>query len=134
MAGARSQAQLVIDESTAMARAQDDPRAARRAFLATGLSIYFFWNLGSLAGALAGGGLDDPGSLGLDVMFPAAFLALLAPQLRRPGAPTAALGGALIAVVLVPVAPTGVPIMATALAVVPVIALRRRRRAAEVAP
>ena len=43
-----------------MARAQDDPRAARRAFLATGLSIYVFWNLGSLAGALAGGGLDDP--------------------------------------------------------------------------
>ena len=29
-------AHLVIDESTAMARAQDDPAAARRAFLATG--------------------------------------------------------------------------------------------------
>ena len=31
--------------------------------------------------------LGDPHALGLDAMFPAAFLALLAPQLRRPGRP-----------------------------------------------
>jgi 4-azaleucine resistance transporter AzlC len=79
------QAQLVIDESTAMARAQDDAAAAHRAFLATGLSVFLFWNLGTLAGAIAGSGLGDPRRLGLDAMFPAAFLALLAPQLRRPG-------------------------------------------------
>ncbi|MEY2534025.1 MAG: hypothetical protein QOF29_1935 [bacterium] len=42
-------AQLVIDESTAMARAQDDPADAHRAFLATGLSVFVFWNLGTLA-------------------------------------------------------------------------------------
>ena len=73
------QAQLVIDESTAMARAQDDAAAAHRAFLATGLSVFLFWNLGTLAGAIAGSGLGDPRRLGLDAMFPAAFLALLAP-------------------------------------------------------
>ena len=55
------------------------------------------WNAGTLAGALLGGGLGDPRALGLDAMFPAAFLALLAPQLRRPGAPVAAVAGALIA-------------------------------------
>jgi 4-azaleucine resistance transporter AzlC len=126
--GARAlQAQLVIDESTAMARAQDDPRAAHRAFLATGLSVFVFWNLGTLLGALAGGGLGDPRALGLDAMFPAAFLALLAPQLRRPGAPVAAMGGALIAVALVPVAPAGVPIIAAALGVLPAMATLRRR-------
>src|SRR4051794_4043187 len=32
-------AHLVLDESTAMARAQDDPAASRRAFLATGVSV-----------------------------------------------------------------------------------------------
>src|SRR3954463_1214716 len=79
-------AHLVIDESTAMARAHDEPGAARRAFLATGVSVWVCWNAGTLAGALLGGGLGDPRSLGLDAMFPAAFLALLAPQLRRSGA------------------------------------------------
>jgi branched chain amino acid efflux pump len=104
--------QLVIDESTAMARAQDAPGAARRAFIITGISVWVCWNLGTLAGALLGRGLGDPRALGLDAMFPAAFLALLAPQLRRPGAPVAAVTGAVIALVLVPVAPAGVPVIA----------------------
>jgi len=123
-----AEAQLVIDESTAMARAQDDPAAARRAFLATGLSVFVCWNIGTLVGALAGSGIGDPRKLGLDAMFPAAFLALLAPQLRRPGAPVAAVAGALIALVLVPIAPVGLPVIASVLGVIPgVIALRRAR-------
>ena len=105
-------AQLVIDESTAMARAQDDPAAARRAFLATGVSVWVCWNAGTLAGALLGGGLGAPRALGLDAMVPAAFLALLAPQLRRPGAPVAAVAGALIALALTPFAPAGLPVIA----------------------
>ncbi len=120
------EAQLVIDESTAMARGQEDPRSAHRAFLVTGLSVFAFWNLGTLIGALAGGGLGDPRAFGLDAMFPAVFLALLAPQLRRPGARTAALAGALIAVVLVPLTPAGLPIMAALLGVVPALAVVRR--------
>src|SRR6187200_836848 len=75
------QSQLVIDESTAMARAQDSPARARAAFLLTGLAVLTCWNAGTLAGALAGGGLGDPRDLGMDAMFPAAFLALLSPQL-----------------------------------------------------
>jgi 4-azaleucine resistance transporter AzlC len=118
-------AQLVIDESTAMARAENDPRAARRAFLATGLSVWVFWNAGTLVGALAGGGLGDPRTLGLDAMFPAAFLALLAPQLRRPGAPVAAVAGAMIAVALVPFAPAGVPVIAALAGVVPGVLVAR---------
>jgi 4-azaleucine resistance transporter AzlC len=119
-------AQLVIDESTAMARAQEDPADAHRAFIATGLSVFVFWNLGTLAGALAGGGLGDPRDLGLDAMFPAAFLALLAPQLRRPGAPTAAIAGALVALVLMPVVPVGVPVLAAVLGVVPAMVVVHR--------
>ncbi len=105
-------AHLVIDETTAMARAQSDPAAARHAFLATGVSVWVFWNAGTLAGALVGGGIGDPQTLGLDAMFPAAFLALLAPQLRRPGAPVAAIAGVAIALALVPFAPAGVPVVA----------------------
>jgi 4-azaleucine resistance transporter AzlC len=112
-------AHLVIDETTAMARAQSDPDAARRAFFATGVSVWVFWNLGTLLGALLGGGVGDPRMLGLDAMFPAAFLALLAPQLRRPGAPFAAVTGVVIALALVPFAPAGVPIIAAMAGVVP---------------
>jgi predicted branched-subunit amino acid permease len=57
-------------------------------------------------------------------MFPAAFLALLAPQLRQRDAPTVALVGALIAVVLVPLTPAGVPVLAASLALL--VAVRRR--------
>jgi 4-azaleucine resistance transporter AzlC len=119
---------LVIDESTAMARAETDPAAARRAFLATGVSVWLCWNAGTLAGALLGGGLGDPHSLGLDAMFPAAFLALLAPQLRRPGAPAAAAAGALVAVALLPFAPTGVPVIAALCGVVPGLLVARGAR------
>ena len=65
--------------------------------------------------------IGDPATYGLDAMFPAAFLALLAPQLRQPGARTVALVGALIAVVLLPVAPAGVPVLAAALALLAVL-------------
>ena len=68
----------------------------------------------------------------LDAMFPAPFLALLAPQLRRPGAPVvAAISGALLATALVPVAPVGVPILFSAFGVIPgLIVLRRGQVAA----
>lgn len=112
-------AHLVIDESTAMARAEDDPTEARHAFLATGISVWICWNLGTFLGALLGGGLGDPRTFGLDAMFPAAFLALLAPQLRRGGAPAAAAAGAVIALALVPFAPAGVPVIAALAGVVP---------------
>lgn len=118
-------AQLVIDESTAMARAQDEPEAARHAFLVTGVTVWLCWNLGTLTGALVGGGLGDPRTLGLDAMFPAAFLALLAPQLRRPGAPVAAITGAVIALGVLPYAPAGVPILAALAGVVPGVLVAR---------
>lgn len=117
---------LVIDESTAMARAQDDPAAARGAFWFTGLAIFVLWNLGTLGGALAGGGLGDPRAYGLDAMFPAAFLALLVPQLKQLGAREAALAGALIAVVLVPLTPAGLPVLAACAGVL--VGLRVRDR------
>lgn len=120
-------AQLVIDESTAMAHAQPTPERKRRAFLATGVSVFVLWNLGTLIGAAAGEGLGDPKDLGLDAIFPAVFLALLAPQLRRDGAVGAAIGGAAFAVVLLPLTPAGVPVMVAVLAAIPALARRRAR-------
>ncbi|MCW2928530.1 MAG: AzlC protein [Thermoleophilia bacterium] len=116
--------QLVIDETTALASAQSTPRAARGAFLLTGIALFTCWNLGTLVGAAAGDHIGDPGTYGLDAMFPAAFVALLAPQLRRPGAPGAAITGACIALALLPFAPVGVPVLASVLGLL--VAMRTR--------
>lgn len=116
-------AQLVIDESTAMAVAQYDEPTARRAFWATGLAIYVLWNLGTLLGALGARGVD-PKALGLDAAVPAAFLALLAPRLRGREAWTVALVAAVVAVASVPFVPAGVPVLLAA-AVAVVAGLRR---------
>jgi 4-azaleucine resistance transporter AzlC len=118
-------AQFLIDESTAMALAQPDPVDARRAFWSAGLSVFGFWNAGTLIGALFGSVLGDPATLGLDAVFPAAFLALIVPLLRERDGRLAALTGAAIAVVLVPLVAAGLPIVLAALGAVPVVALRR---------
>lgn len=75
-------AQLVIDESSAMAVAQKDDELSRLAFWATGAAVFVFWNLATLIGALGAEALSDPKDLGLDAAIPAAFIALLAPMLR----------------------------------------------------
>jgi 4-azaleucine resistance transporter AzlC len=123
-------AQVVVDETTAMAHAQTTLAAKRRAFDLTALCLFTAWNLGTLAGALAGRGLGNPRDYGLDAVFPAMFLALLAPQLRGPDGMRAAAAGALIALALVTVAPAGVPIIASALGAVPVLLASAHRNEA----
>jgi predicted branched-subunit amino acid permease len=103
-------AHLTIDETTAMATAQNEPDARRAAFWITGCAIFVFWNLGTLIGALAGEAIN-PETYGLDAAFPAAFVAMLAPHLRTRIGRVVALLGALICLVLVPFAPIGVPIL-----------------------
>ena len=110
-------AQLTIDESTAMAMAQDHPRARAAAFWITGLSVYVFWNIGTLIGAVAGGAIN-PKTFGLDAAFPAAFVAMLWPQLRSKRGRLAAVIGATICLALIPFVPIGVPILAAATAIV----------------
>ena len=89
-----------------------EPRAERYAFWSTGLILFALWQTGSLVGALLGTAID-PARFGLDAAAPAVFLALLWPQLQRAEARWVALGGA-VASCPVPVAPTGVPVIAAA--------------------
>jgi 4-azaleucine resistance transporter AzlC len=104
--------QFVIDETTAMAVVREDRQAARRAFWTTGLILFAFWNTGTFLGALGGDALSDPGVLGLDAAAPAAFLALLAPQVRAREPLAIAVAGAAVAVILTPLVPAGVPVLA----------------------
>ena len=106
----RVAAQLTIDESTAMASAQADPAAKRHAFWITGIAVYVCWNVATLVGALIGSAIE-PATYGLDVAFPAGFVAMVAPHLRhRLGLIAAVLGGT-ICLVLIPFTPVGVPIL-----------------------
>jgi 4-azaleucine resistance transporter AzlC len=109
-------AQLTIDESTAMAAAQQDEAHKRAAFWITGLSVYLFWNLGTLIGALLGTAID-PATYGLDAAFPAAFVAILFPLLRQKRPALAAAIGAAVCLALIPFPPVGVPILCAALAI-----------------
>ncbi len=106
-------AHLVIDETTAMALAQPTVRLQRYAFWTTGLLLCGLWQVGTLAGALAGDVVDTT-VLGLDAAGPAVFLALLWPSLRQVGARWVALAGAVVALALVPLVPQGVPVLAAA--------------------
>ncbi len=118
-------AHVIIDESTAMGTGASTVAEGRRAFLLTGGSVFVFWNIATFVGAELSRAVASPHALGLDAMFPAAFLALLAPQLRQRRAPAVAVAGALIATVLIPVAPAGIPVLASVAALALVIRERR---------
>ncbi len=115
------ESQLLVDESWALANR--DGHFERRVLLGAGLTLYGGWNAGTAIGVVAGEGLGDPATIGLDAAFPALFLALLASQLRSRNAVAAALAGAAIALALVPIAPAGLPVIAATLACL--VGLRR---------
>jgi branched chain amino acid efflux pump len=107
----------VIDETTAVALAQPDAAASRTGFVATFAATYLTWNASTLLGAVGAGTLASPRALGLDVVGPAAFLALIWPRLRAGRIERAvALAGAALALGLTPVLPTGVPVILAATA------------------
>jgi 4-azaleucine resistance transporter AzlC len=107
------EAQLIVDESWAIAN-RGEGRFDRGLLLGAGLVLYPCWVLSTTVGAVAGDLLGDPERLGLDAAFPALFLALLVPLVRTRRALAAALSGAAVALVLVPIAPAGLPIVAAA--------------------
>ena len=110
-------AQFVIDETTAMAIARDEPEQSHFAFWATGAALFVFWNTGTLIGAIATHAISDPKVFGLDAAPPAAFLALLAPRLRAREPLAIAIAAAAVAIAILPFLPAGVPLLVVALLV-----------------
>jgi 4-azaleucine resistance transporter AzlC len=106
-----AQAQLVVDESWVIA-ADGRGRFNRSVLIAAGLGLYMVWVGSTVVGVLFGQLLSDPSTYGLDAAFPALFLALLWPQLRRRTSIEAAVLGAGIAIALTPLLPAGLPIVA----------------------
>lgn len=116
-------AHLMVDESVAFCLGQSGPQMRRRAFWTSGLALFGAWNVAVLIGALAGQVIGDTDAFGLDAAFPAVLLALVLPALRDGRTRTAALLGAIIALVATPVLPAGLPVLMSLLGL---LALRWR--------
>jgi len=127
-------AHWVIDETTAISLAQPTRRSARIGFAVTGLTLYVLWNLSTLFGAIGARAIGDTDAWGLDAAGPAVFLALLAPMLRS-GTERAVAGAAVVlGLGLLPVLPTGVPVLVAALAAPAVLWADGRRRRGRARP
>jgi predicted branched-subunit amino acid permease len=110
-------AQVTIDESTGVALGQSDlgEESMRHGFWLTGLGVYLFWNLFTLAGALGAQAMGDPAAWGLDAAVPAAFLGLVWPRLLGNFERVLAASAMFLALALTPFVAAGLPIIATAL-------------------
>jgi 4-azaleucine resistance transporter AzlC len=117
--------QFVTDETVAFAMAQPNRERSRAAFWLCGVSLFVFWNIGTVAGVLAGQAIGDPEVFGLDAAFPAAMLALVMPSLRDAATVRPALLGAAIALAASPFLPPGLPLL---LALAGLLAMPRKER------
>lgn len=118
-----AQGQAVVDSSWAMA-SLGDGRFDRWLLFGATAPQYVGWVAGTVVGALGGDVLGDIDALGLDAVYPAFFLALLFAELSDRRSRLVALGGAAIALALVPFTPAGIPVLAASLAAS--VGLRRR--------
>ncbi|GAA1239663.1 putative branched-subunit amino acid permease [Microbacterium phyllosphaerae] len=108
-------AHFTIDESTAVAISQSDPRLRQIGFWVTGIGIFAGWNVTTLIGALVGDVLGDPKTWGLDAAAAAAFLALLWPRLKQRQAIAVGVAAAVVAASLTPFIMPGLPVLVAAL-------------------
>ena len=109
---------LITDESAALGF-DGDRAGTRRRLRVAGTSVGLFWVGATALGAYGGDLLGDVRTYGLDVAFPAAFVALLAPALRRPGGLRIAVLAAVLALLAVQVLPTGPAVLLAGAAVLP---------------
>ena len=103
--------QAVVDASWALAN-RGGGRFDREFMFGATLPQAIAWIGGTAIGVLGGDLIGDPEKLGLDVVFPAFFLALLAGELTGARAVVVATVAATLALILVPFAPPGVPVIA----------------------
>jgi len=108
--------QITIDESTAVALSQQErgEDAMRSGFWLTGFGVFIFWNIFTLIGAFGAQAMGDPAAWGLDAAVPAAFLGLVWPRLKVNADRALAISAMALALILTPLVPAGIPIIATA--------------------
>ena len=124
------QGQTTVDASWAMA-ARGDGTFDRSILFGSSAIQYVAWVSGTVLGAIGGGVIGDTDRFGLDAIYPAFFAALLLKEIRDTRTRGVAVGGAVIALALVPFAPAGVPILAASAAALAGLTRRARAQTAE---
>jgi len=115
-----------FDPNVGLAVQQADRSELRRVFWRVTAALMIGWWIGSLVGVFLGDVIGDGRAWGLDAVFPATLMAIIGALVRRRDGLTAAVVGAGICCLLIPVAPGGLPILASALgAVVAVLTFTR---------
>jgi 4-azaleucine resistance transporter AzlC len=117
-----AEGQTIVDASWALAN-RGDGTFDRLLMMGATIPQAAAWWLGTAIGVLGGSLIGDPATFGLDAMFPAFYLALLAEEMHDRSMLSSALLGAAIALVLVPFAPPGIPVVAASAAAL--LGLRR---------
>jgi predicted branched-subunit amino acid permease len=109
--------QAILTTSWALA-SRDGGRFDREFMIGATVPQYVAWVVGTAVGVMADDVVGDVERLGLDVIFPAFFLALLMRGLGSGGKRTIAATAiaAALAAALVPTAPPGVPVLAACVA------------------
>jgi predicted branched-subunit amino acid permease len=107
--------QITIDESTAVSTLQSNDSDRKRAFYLTGFGVYIFWNLFTFLGALGASAIGNPSVWGLDAAVPAAFCGLVWPRLKDKRLFLISASAIILALLLTPITPAGIPIITTAL-------------------
>lgn len=120
------EAQTLVDASWAIA-GDDAGRFDRELLIGATIPQAVGWWTGTVAGAFGGAALAQTHALGLDAIFPAFFLALLIDQLGDRRSLVAAVLGGAVCLALIPSAPAGIPVAASAAGAL--IGLRSRRGA-----
>jgi predicted branched-subunit amino acid permease len=105
--------QTILTTSWALA-SRGGGRFDRAFMIGATVPQYLAWTIGTAVGVLSHVVVGDVERLGLDVIFPAFFLTLLMRELRSGGRLTIAATAiaAALAATLVPIAPSGVPVLA----------------------
>jgi 4-azaleucine resistance transporter AzlC len=109
------ESQAMVDASWALAN-RGDGTFDRQIMLGATIPQAICWWSGTAIGVLGGTLLGDPAALGLDAIFPAFYLALLAEEMSDRAALSSAVLGAAIALCLVPFVPPGIPVVAASAA------------------
>ena len=104
-------AMITIDESLAVAIAQEKPVDQRRGFWWTGAAVYVFWNSATFLGALIGDAVGKPENWGLDAAAAAAFVGLIWPRLKERQSLLVAIAALLVATAVSPFVPAGIPVL-----------------------
>lgn len=108
-------AALLTDGAFGVAAGQEQ-RLRLATLLGAGAGMFTCWNIGTALGIVAGEAVPAPSRVGLNLVIPLSFMAILVPLVRRRAALVAAIVAGATALVLIQATPVGVAVLGAGIA------------------